>query len=448
MRMKHTVYRRAAIGGLLMMGAAAMASSAQAHTLVKNDSGELDANITLWAAAFYSQHNYDLFGDKQPGKSDWQEYALGYGLSGNHTLFGGTAYGAVMLKSLGTVGQGDAAGFTNGTEHLTAPDDLYIGWKSGNDIPFLGKDGLDVSGGRQNIVIGNGFLIDGDALSFGNAAANGAFNRGGGYWLANRGTFAQTGVIKLGGDSGLHGSVMYLGSSNRGQAKTKLGVLNLEDTSKYGTLGLSYLDVLSVDNNLEQMLGLNRDHMKVYDARFQGDAGVPDLFLSAEYAYETKHDQANQNAWYAEAGWTFSKVMFQPSIKYRFSRFSDGYDTLFYGVGPEGLGTWFQGEVAGNYAGPFNANSRINTVFLSANFTQELSVTLSLWRYHTVNPAAGPNTSGQEEDLFAMWSPNQYITLIPLIGLYKPQASADNGGTQLGGAGTSLYGMLLLIANY
>lgn len=421
---------------------------ATAHTLVKTGSGQLNFNLSLWTAAFESQHNYDIFGDKKVGKSDWQEYSLGYGLSGYHNLAGGEAYGDAVLKSTGTVGQGDAAGFTDGTERRTALDDFYVGWRSGNDIRVLGSNGVDLSFGRQTVIIGNGFLIDGDVLSFGRPFDNGALNRGGAHWLADRTSFARTVVLRIGGTQGWHGSVMYLGSHNRGQAETRMGVLNLDNTSKYGTLGLSYFHVFGVDDDLEQVLGLNRDHMKIYDARFQGDAGTSDLFLSAEYAYEDKDDQGNQNGWYAEAGWTFSRVIFQPSIKYRFSRFSPAYDPMFYSDGPEGLGTWAQGEIAGIYAGPFNTNSQVNTVFLSANFTRQLAITLSLWRYHTLDEAAGPDTNGQEEDLYVAWSPNQIVTLVPLMGLYKPQASALNGGTQLGGAGTSLYGMLFLMVDY
>ncbi len=64
----------------------------------------------------------------------------------------------INLLTSGTFGDGDAAGFTTGDETETDFEDLYVGWR--NEM-------FEVSAGSQNITIGDGFLVNGDALNFG-----------------------------------------------------------------------------------------------------------------------------------------------------------------------------------------------------------------------------------------------------------------------------------------
>lgn len=69
--------------------------------------------------------------------------------------------------SSGTSGDGDAGGFSTGDESNTDLEDAYVGFKSGDLLPFLGHNGVDVSFGSQNFAIGDGFLINGDSLNLG-----------------------------------------------------------------------------------------------------------------------------------------------------------------------------------------------------------------------------------------------------------------------------------------
>ncbi len=70
---------------------------------------------------------------------------------------------------------------------------------------------FELSVGSQNISIGDGFLINGDALNLGEGfdAIPGApdFDRGGGYWLAARKAFKKSLMLKLGGDNGFRGDL-------------------------------------------------------------------------------------------------------------------------------------------------------------------------------------------------------------------------------------------------
>lgn len=347
---------------------ALLLSGAHAHAYELYGDGDSHLNATLEAVfgLFHSQENYAPSGRLSQGSSAWREGYFKYGLSFDKDLAGkGTAYGAANMLSSGTWGDGDAAGFSDGSERRTQFEDVYLGWRSGKVFEALGDDGVDLSFGRQNIVVGDGFLINGDALNMGKGLADGDYNRGGAYYLAARKAFDQTAVLRLGGKQGWRSDLMWLKSDNSAQAKTEMYVGTLEHVTPEGTVGLTYIDSTEIDMQYASPTQTERDGMKTYSLRAQGNAGVTNLFLSGEYAKQNRPHTASENAWYLEAGWTFSDIAWAPSANYRYSRFSKGFDPLFYGLS-RGYGTWFQGEVAGNYAGPFNTNSRIQSVTLKA----------------------------------------------------------------------------------
>jgi len=423
------------------------AAQANAYELYANDDTHLNATLEAVFGMFHSQENYALSGRLDEGSSSWREGYIKYGLSFDTGLAGfGTAYGAGNMLSSGTWGDGDAAGFTDGTERTTKFEDAYLGWRSGKLFEAMGEDGVDLSFGRQNIVVGDGFLIDGDALNLGKGVADGEFNRGGAYYLAARKAFDETAVLRLGGKQGWRSDLMWLKSDNRAQAKTEMYVGTLEHVADAGTVGLTYIDTNEVDEQYASPLQLERDGMKTYSLRATGNAGVKDLFLSGEYAKEDKPNTSSEDAWYLEAGWTFSESIWTPYVGYRYSRFSENYDTLFYGFS-RGYGTWFQGEVAGNYAGPFNTNSRIQNVSLKVSPLENLNVGVLYFNFDTIDRNLG-NTDGQEVDLYAEWHVNDHLTIMPLIGLYQPDKSAAQGGTQLGNNDNNLYSQVVFATTF
>lgn len=199
------------------------AGNAQAYELYSDADSHLNATLEAVFGAFHSQERYAPSGRLNPGSSSWREGYIKYGLSFDKGLAGaGTAYGAANLLSSGTWGDGDAAGFSDGSERTTKFEDAYLGWRSGKLFEALGDDGVDLSFGRQNIVVGDGFLINGDALNMGNGLADGDYNRGGAYYLAARKAFDETAVLRLGGKQGWRSDLMWLKSDNRAQAKTEM----------------------------------------------------------------------------------------------------------------------------------------------------------------------------------------------------------------------------------
>lgn len=423
------------------------ATHAGAYELYAQGDTHLNATLEAVFGIFHSQENYAPSGRLAPGSSSWREGYIKYGVSGDQGLgSAGTAYGAFSLLSSGTWGDGDAAGFTDGSERTTKIEDAYLGWRSGNLFELLGKDGIDLSFGRQNIAVGDGFLIQGDALNLGRGNADGQFNRGGAYYLAARKAFDKTAVLRIGGKEGWRGDLMWLKSDNRAQADTQMYVGTLEHVAEAGTVGLTYINTTNISQAYASPLQLERDGMKTYSLRATGNAGVKNLLLSGEYARQNKRNAANEDAWYLEAGWTFADAMWSPSASYRYSRFSEGYDTLFYGMS-RGYGTWFQGEVAGNYSGPFNTNSRIQNVTLKVSPLENLTVGALYFNYDTLDRKLG-NTDGHEIDLYAEWHLNEHLTVMPLIGIYQPDKSAEQGGTQLGNNGKNVYSQVVFATTF
>jgi len=428
----------------LLAGAAAQAG---AYELYADQNSHLNANLEAVFGVFHSEENYAISGRLQQGSSSWREGYIKYGLSGDQGLAGaGSAYGAFALLSSGTWGDGDAAGFSDGSERTTKIEDAYLGWRSGNLVQALGEDGIDLSFGRQMISVGDGFLIQGDSLNLGKGLADGEFNRGGAYYLAARKSFDQTAVLRLGGKEGWRSDLMWLKSDNRAQAKTEMYVATLEHVAEAGTLGLTYIDTTDVDEEFASPAQLERDDMKTYSLRGAGNAGVENLFLSGEYAKQDKPHTPTEDAWYLEAGWTFADVAWKPNLSYRYSRFSEGFDPLFYGMS-RGYGTWFQGEVAGNYAGPFNSNSRIQKVEFKVSPLDNLNIGALWFNFDTIDRNLG-NTDGRELDLYAEWSVNEHLMVMPLIGLYQPDKSAEQGGTQLGSNSNNLYSQLVFVTTF
>ena len=426
----------------------ALSGNASALEIYDTARTKINLSVTGVAGVFHSQKGYAQSETAEAEGRDWQEGFIKYGVDVTQALSptAGSLYANVAWVSSATWGQGDAGGFTTGDERRTHIEDLAVGWKSGDLIPALGHDGLDVSVGRQRIQVGDGFLISGDSLNVGDGLLGGELDRGGAYYLAPRQAFARTAVVKLGGDSGWRGDLMWLESDNPAQAKPAMAVGTLEHVSDDNTLGATYLKVLDTDNDYA-FLHPDRDGTKVYSLYGHGNAGVENLFLSGQYAFQEKGNGAAENAWYLEMGWTFDELPGSPYASYRFSRFSDGYDPLFYGNG-RALGTWFQGEVAANYAGPFETNARIQQITLSVTPTEQLSLGMLAYRFDTLDRDQGQNLDGNEIDLYATWTINDHWWVMPLVGRFDPDASASNGGSQLGGSGANYYTQLLAGFNF
>mgnify|MGYP000868631482 CR=1 FL=1 len=182
--------------GSLLAAAIAMASAgASAYELHSADGLTVNLNVQGAFGVFHSDESYNQGGPIAPGSVSWQEGFLRYGLGGEQRFAGAadsSLYGEFNVVSNATWGQGDAAGYTDGSERRTAVDKAYAGWRSGELFPALGKDGIDFSAGSQKVKVGDGFIINGDGLSVGKNFGDGSRDRGGAYYLTARNAFDQT----------------------------------------------------------------------------------------------------------------------------------------------------------------------------------------------------------------------------------------------------------------
>ena len=404
--------------------------SAQSH---------LNADILAVYGLFNSRKNYDA----TPGGSTWREGFIKYGISGDQRLAGnGSAYGALSWVSSATWGDGDAAGNTDGTERTTKLEDAYLGWRSGELFPLLGKDGVDASFGRQVVKLGRGFLINDDGPNLGKGPADGALDRGGAYYLAARHAFDRTAVLRLGGERGVHASALWLKSDNRAQAETELAAGTLDYTTAAGTLGLTWVHGLGVTEQWASEFQRQRDGMDTYSLRGEGNAGIDNASFAFEYAWQDKQ-AGPEKAWYAEAGYTFAELPWAPSLTYRYTRYSEGWDALFTGLST-GYGTWFQGEVAANYAGPFNSNTGVHHLGLVAKPLENLTLGALYFDFDTLHTRNALNLGARELDLYVEWAVSPHLIVSPLVGLYQPKKDENTGGNQVGGNGTNLYSQVTL----
>ena len=401
--------------------AAAVAMPAHAYNLHSSDAGEVNLDVEAILGVFSSEETYNTLGGNTGESRDWQEAYIKAGFSGHRNLDNGSqVYGGINILTGGTWGDGDAAGFSNGTERDTDLEDAFVGWR--NDM-------IDFSFGRQNLSFGDGFLINGDALNFGSTVLGDSFDRGGAYWLAARKAFDKTAVLRVGKDEGLRSDIFWIESDNASQSSMEMAGVNVEYVTEEGTFGAMYLKGLDVDDTqAATMTQTHRDGQDTFSLRYQGNAGVENLFLSSEFVTQDQGDNTRKDgdAWYVEAGWTFADLPWSPSVNYRYSTFDEGFDPLFFGFN-RGYGTWFQGEVAANYAGPFNSDTDVHHLAVKAAPSETLAFGALFFDFSNTNAGADTN-DGQEIDLYAEWVVNDNLIISPLVGFYTPDSSSSAQG--------------------
>lgn len=349
----------------------------------------------------------------------------------------GTIYGGIAFVGTATRGDGDPGGFTSGSEEDLDNEQLFIGWRSAKTLESLGEDAIDLSYGRQEFRIGDGFLIDdGNTDQLDKAT----------YWLAPRSSFNRAGLLRI-NTKPVRGDAFYL-KSDSDQDNTELVGANIEFVhEKLGTVGGSFIYVTNSDN-----IDYVRDGMNVFSLRAQGHPipSIKGLFLSAEYVREkggTNAAEIDAHAWYGEAAYTLGKMPWSPKIAYRYSRFSgdklgtsnsEDFDPLFYG-GDRSWGTWTQGEVVGEYL-LFNSNQRTHMVHLSATPSDSVGVGVIYYNFqldqmHYFGTPVTDRDFADEVNIYIDWYPKDYLSLGALYGVAFP----GQGGEDALGGGDSFH---------
>jgi len=433
----------------LLAGLPAMSSGIDFY---EGSRGQLGLDFDLGYGAFRSDRAYAQT-NLSEGNRTWTEGYADVALIGSLGAWRDSRwYGSLGSLSTATWGDGDAAGYTTGRERRTALEDAYLGWRSGSLFPAFGQDGVDVSVGRRNFMLGDGFLIDGDALNFGKGfdeladagIAPQSLDRGGAYWLGRRHAFDRIALVRAGIGTKLGSTLFWAHSDNEAQAETEIAGADIVYTSDaYGSVAVAYIRGLSVDDRLAGFLSLaHRDGQDTFNLRYDGSALNESLTVRGEYVHQDNGTEGNDWAWYGEVAWKFSGTPWSPQAGARYSAFSRSFDPLFYGFST-GYGTWFQGEVSGNYAGPFNNNTAITHLHLRGYPNERLLLGALFYDFRTDDNDAG-SLDARELDLFLTWTVDERISVSPLLGLYKPDELVAGGGSQLGDDDTNLYAQIVL----
>lgn len=410
-------------------------ASAQVST---NTNFEITPYADVIFGAFHSEKSYTNPEDHHPSKS-WQELGAKYGLKGSANLGQYGLYGSAIAISTATFGDGDAGNVTNGNERRTNLGEWSLGLKDTTGQQDYAK--YNVAIGRQNIIIGDGFIVSGDAVNLGQAIAEGALDRGGAYYLAPRKAFDFTSSVYYRPWEQLTTQLHYLKSDNKAQYTTEVLASDVMYQTERLGVGGTYLGVIGLDDDLHET---SRHHLKNYALRANYQVS-PSLQVEGEYVYQD-NDRSNEHAGYVLFSYQFADAAYQPALSYRYSRFSDHYDAMFYG-NTTGPGGWVQGEVAGNYAGPNNRNTDIHQLSFSISPKENLMFGAMAYRFETINKIE-QNLGAYELDLYSVWSINKHVNVIPLMGLYKPDQDIAMGGSQFPDRDLNVYTQLLLQYTY
>lgn len=398
-----------------------------------NENFQIKPVLDLSLGLFSSDKSYSA--GVQDSSPSWQEAYAKYGFEGAYFLKSSSVYFGANAVSSATFGDGDAAGYSNGSERRTALEKLKVGWK--NSVEKGAEPTLDVSLGRQKVVLGDGFIVSNDALNLGKGVADGELDRGGAYYLTPRQSFEFAAVIDYSPIESLKTRWAYLKSDNKAQYEPEMIAADWQYQRPKYSLGFTYLNILELNDN-----GLSLRH-DLKDYALRGKYKLTEqLEFSAEAVYqEQKKD--TESAGYAKLSYQLPNTAFTPELSYRYSVFSDNYDSLFYGNPQPGFGTWFQGEIAGSYAGPFNTNAYIHQISLQAYPSEKWIVGLLGYKFDSKNKNIA-DLNAYEIDAFAVYMPTPQISVVPLFGLYNPKQDSNSGGSQMLDNKMNMYGQLTM----
>ena len=411
------------------------------------EAGEWTFNINAGLGAFafsnslYANPRPDPSGDLS---SNWQESYVKPALSGDFKLHNGSTVfakgsvvGARTFSAPPSIVGESASGYH--------PEDLYIGWRSGSSLD-LGQDAIEITLGRAPYKLGHGFLVyDG----------SGDGGSRGGFWTGARSAWerAAIGRFKMKNHTI---ETFYLERDDLPEAETdtKLWGANYElKVGENSTVGLTYVKASAKASTLPL-----RDGMDVYDGRafLAPFSSLPGLSLELEYALEQNGDQMESTGWTAQVGYEWSSVTWKPRLSYRYTFFegddpntskSEAFDSLY--VGFYDWGSWYQGEIAGEY---FLGNSNLISHQVRLHLTPSESLSGGLIGYDflldqptTFAPGVTSDDVAYELDAYLDWKINSNITASFVFAYADPGDAVEEG---LGRTETLKYGMVYVSYAY
>jgi hypothetical protein len=395
-----------------------------------------------WGTFGFANSLYD--NPKEPGidenlSDQWFEGYVKPALSGTHT-FASTSelYGKVSVVGERTYGSVPAAFGADVSSF--GPEDLSIGWRSGQSIESLGENALDFVIGRTQYRLGHGFLL------FDGAAEGGSR---GGYWTNARKAFAFAAIGRFKpGSHTIESFFLDKDELEEGETGSRLWGTNYEyGIGEATTLGATYMK-WSADVDVEPGRdGLNVLDLRAYTAPFRAS---PNLSFEFEYASERNGAALHSNAWTGQGTYELSDLAWKPQLTYRYAFFqgddpdtanNEAFDPLFLGF--YDWGYWWQGEIAGEY---FLSNSNLRSHLVRAHVAPNDAVGggLLFFKFSLDQPqAVGPDVTDRdialEIDAYVDWKVNANVT-ISVVGAFADPGKAVQQST--GRTKNFAYGMV------
>ena len=406
------------------------------YELYNRDGTKLTANADLAVVGFLNNNSW--FGESEPflgeDTDSWLELGFEPQLSLEAPLGKGTFFGKLSAVFTDTFGD-DASGLTIGADdtHDASIEQGHIGWRMSDLFPGLEDDTFSITIGRQDYVIGTGLLI---------ADGGGDGGDRGGWYLGMRKAFKNSAIARIASKE-LLAEAFYLENQPRsGGIEGDVAGGNLEyhfgDTL---TLGGTYL---LADANIA-----DADELDVYSGRARW-MPLTGLTLSGEYAYQ-KSDQIKADGWYAQAAYEAKDVSWSPVFSYRYATFTgddpnttdrnENFRSIAYGY--TDYGSWYQGEITGNY--PLG-NNNLSSHLLRAKMQPSEKVTLNLMYYNfsldepsALDSGVTSDDWGDEVDFIVDWQATDKVYVIGVVGVLFPGEAAEQW---VGGNDNWLLGML------
>ena len=414
--------------------------------------GSLYVEPTLNAQIYFPVYSNPGFGgDWSFGPVDkaglWFEHSNEEGLNARYVLGDEGKYGTISARVSGlfsmTTSQPDGPVCnTHGTTSSYSLESAYGRWQSGDLFPSLGHNALEISGGNQNYQVFDGLLFWDGGQDCSGRGAN---------WLSARKAFKATAIAKLTLKDGLTLEAFHLKYNDHPSTDTELFGERMEWATddfymKHLKVGFMYFHVYNSRT-------ATRDGMN--GAYFYNEASpfpfLPDFSYKASYVRESNSGFDAGYGWYAGAAYELSQVPWSPKLGYRYASFSEGFDGLFTGL-PD-WGSWFQGEILGEYV-LSNNNLMSHQVRLTMKPSETVTANLIYYRFllgnrnqpFSVTPlAVSSRALADEVDLIFDITMTNWWSITATVAMANP----NKGFTQaVNGSGTWVGGYLYMNFNF
>lgn len=423
-----------------LLGLTGIFVSAAAHAefnLLDGNGYRLDGELELEGAVFQGHNSWFGVADEFVGADvdNWAEQAIQFGLVGETDLWGGKMFGEWTWLQTRTYGD-DASGLTVGEND---PNEFrveqgHLGWTSGEGLFGLDEDALTIKAGRFDYNIGTGLLIN-------DGAGDGGHR--GGWWIGARKAFKGSVLASL-RTGPLLAEAFYLKNAPRSGGITgKAQGVNLE--YEFETLGLTAGGTyFRVGDNGSSVF----EDFETLSLRATWETPWEGLTFDGEFAQQ--YHETDGEAFWLRGAYQWTDIDWLPEVSYRYAHLSgddpgsdddERFRTVAYGF--TDYGSWYQGEIAGNYV---LENSNLNSHMLRLQLFPNDDITVNFIYYKFLldenqifDDPVGDDDFGDEVDVTMDWAVNDRLYLIFVLGALAP---GDAAKEWTGGDDDWLYSMV------